>query len=80
MIPTSYTYETFRDYLEKEVLQNVAKTMEWIDVYDELAVNFFSNIIGTKPANSYTVTVNPVLKDAIPKGTVIDAFFADANF
>lgn len=31
MIPTTYTYETYRDYLEKEILQKVAVSLGWTD-------------------------------------------------
>lgn len=30
-IPTNYTYETYRDYLEKEILQKVAVNLGWTD-------------------------------------------------
>lgn len=34
-VPTSYSYSEFKDYLQLEVLQEVARTLNWIDDYDD---------------------------------------------
>ena len=70
-IPTSYTYETFRDYLQKEVLQSVADAMGWVDSdasggLTSVTLNYF--ISGASSA-FWSLTA-PLAVD-IPQGTFL---------
>lgn len=69
-VPTSYTYETFRDYLETEVLQNVAKTMDWVD--KDTSVEYVEvPIQGTIEEGVGTIYLKHELAQAISVGTPI---------
>lgn len=74
-IETEYNYVTFRYYLELDVLQEVAKLMEWTDItaeYDEDDSNsLFFHIQGTKSANSNVLVLTEPLPVDLPAGTLI---------
>ena len=68
-VPTTYTYETFRDYIEKEVLQNVGKSMGWQDI--DVAQYNDIPIVGSKSANSRMLNLTTPLYADVPAGTKI---------
>lgn len=74
MIPQYYDYETFRYYLELDVLQDVAKAMEWTDVIPVINEDeslLFVNIHLNKPSGSKTATLTDPLPIELPKGYAI---------
>jgi hypothetical protein len=76
-IPTSYTYATFRDYLEKEVLQNVAYNMAWKD--DNTPAYVTVPIVGTKAAAARWLVLTAPLTHDVPVGTKIQTTTVDGT-